>query len=301
MDAMGLTYCILTTIFWALSPIFLRKSLDTFDNVEINATRCVGFLSITAIACLITNPSLLVWKYELHALGILFVIVIIGNLFGDLCYMVAIENIGVGRALSTSNSYPIFVSIFSMFLLNETPSMKLWIGTIVIIVGLAFHNLAKKNSLPASEKVRSNALGFFIAILTALLWGSMLTVQKWILITYNVEPLTYTFWRAVSLSIVAWSYWYFRKSGEERKYIFNVGYGKWLSPFLAGAFGLALGGITIVFAYETIPVSVVAPITAASPVIAAMIAKFAFNEKLSWIQWFGIIMVILGGLVVSSS
>jgi drug/metabolite transporter (DMT)-like permease len=227
--------------------------------------------------------------------------VIIGNLFGDLCYMVAIENIGVGRALSTSNSYPIFVFLFSMLLLNETPSMKFWIGTIVIIIGLAFLNLAKKNSLPASEKVRSNALGFFIAILTALLWGSMLTVQKWILVTYNVEPLTYTFWRAVSLSIVAWSYWYFRKNGEERKYIFNVGYSKWLSPFFFFFFGLAHGGITIVFAFETIPVSVVSPLTAASPVIAAMIAKFAFNEKLSWIQWFGIIMVIIGGLVVSSS
>ncbi|MCL1875045.1 MAG: DMT family transporter [Synergistaceae bacterium] len=301
MDAMGLTYCLLTTVFWALSPIFLRKSQDTFDNVEINATRCLGFFSVAAIACLVTNPSLILWKYELHVLGIVFGMVILGNLIGDLCYMIAIDNIGVGRALSTSNSYPIFVSIFSMFVVGETPSMKLWIGTIIIIIGLACLNLPKKSSLPSTGKIRSNSLGFTLAILTALLWGSMITIQKWLVNTHNIEPLTFTFWRAVSLSIVAWSYWYIRKNREEKKHIFNVGFGKWVSPFIAGACGLALGGITIMCALLTVPVSIVAPITASNPVIAAIIARFAFKEKLSLIQWVGIVLVIIGGIEVSSS
>jgi drug/metabolite transporter (DMT)-like permease len=301
MDSMGLMYCVLTTIFWAISPIFLRKSLDTFDNIEINATRCVGFLSVAALACLITDPSLLGWKYELHVLGFVFIMVIIGNLIGDLCYMVAIDNIGVGRALSTANSYPIVVAFLSMSLLGETPSIKLWIGTIIIVVGLAFLNLSKKESLPPSGRVRSNKLGFIMAILPAILWGSMLTIQKWILTTYHVEAFTFTFWRAVSLSIIAWSFWYFRKNSEERKHIFNVGFKKWVSPFMAGASGLALGGISIVLAFKTIPVSVAAPITATNPVIAAMIARFAFNEKLSLIQWFGILLVIIGGIEVSLS
>ena len=301
MDMMGLTYCLLTTIFWAISPIFLRKSQDTFDNIEINATRCVGFLSVAIIACLITNPSLLVWKYELHALGIIFVMVIIGNVLGDLCYMVAINNIGVGRALSTSNSYPICVSIFSILLLGENPSLKLWIGTLIIIAGLAFLNLPKKNPLPQTGRVRNNTIGFFLAILTSILWGSMITMQKWLMTEYNVAPLTFTFWRAVSLCIISWSFWYFRKNSEERKHIFNVGFKKWITPSIAGASGLALGGISLLYALETIPASVVAPITASNPIIAAMIARFAFNEKLSPIQWIGIVLVIIGGIEVSIS
>ena len=301
MDIMGLTYCLLTTVFWAISPVFLRKSLDTFDNIEINATRCVGFLSVAALACLAADPSLLIWKYELHVLGIIFVMVILGNLLGDLCYMVAIDNIGVGRALSTSNSYPIFVSIFSILLLGETPSLKLWIGTFIIITGLAFLNLAKKDSLPQTGRVRNNTLGFFIAILTSVLWGSMITMQKWVLSKYHVMPLTFTFWRAVSLSIISWSYWYFSKNSEERAHVFNVGFKKWIVPSIAGASGLALGGITLLKALETIPVSAVAPITASNPIIAALIARFAFNEKLSPLQWLGIVLVIIGGIEVSVS
>jgi drug/metabolite transporter (DMT)-like permease len=301
MDMMGLTFCIITTFFWALSPIFLRKSLDTFDNIEINATRCTGFISVAILACLIVNPSLLLWKYELHVLGIVFVMTILGNLVGDLFYMVAIDNIGVGRALSTANSYPIFVSLFSMFLLGENPSTKLWIGTIIIITGLAFLNLTKKNSLPPSVRVRSNALGFLTAAMTSILWGATMTIQKWVLTTYHVESLTYTFWRAVSLCILSWSYWYYRKNSEERKHIFNVELKKWISPFFAGAIGLALGGITIVYALNAIPASIAAPITASNPIIAALIAKFAFNEKLSQNQWLGILMVIIGGIVVSIS
>jgi drug/metabolite transporter (DMT)-like permease len=113
--------------------------------------------------------------------------------------------------------------------------------------------------------------------------------------------MTFTFWRAISLSLAAWSFWYFRKNSEERKHIFNVGYKKWLSPTLAGAIGLALGGLTNAYALKTVPASIVAPITASNPVIAALIAKFAFGEKLSPIQWMGIIMVIIGGIQVSSS
>ena len=301
MDAMGLTYSILTTIFWALSPVFMRKSLDTFDNIEINATRCVAFISIATAACLVINPSLFAWKHEFYVLLYVFIMVLIGNLIGDLLYMVAIDNIGVGRALSTANSYPIFVSIFSILFIGETPSINLWIGTIIIIIGLGLLNYTKGDSLPQSGKVRKNSLGFFLAILTAMLWGVNMTIQKWILNTYNIEALTFTFWRAVSLCIVAWSYWYYRKNSEERKHIFRVGFGKWLSPFLSGTFGLALSGITIVHALEKIPVSVVAPITATNPVIAAIIAKLAFKEKLSVIQWVGIIMVIIGGIEVSFS
>jgi drug/metabolite transporter (DMT)-like permease len=301
MDITGLTFSILTTIFWALSPVFLRKSLDTFDNIEINATRCVGFLSVSAFACLVINPSLFIWKYELHVLGIVFLIVILSNLFGDLFYIAAIDNLGVGRALSTANSYPIVVALISTFWLGETPSIKLWIGTVIIIIGLALLNLAKKNALPVSGRVRSNTLGFTLAILTAGLWGSTLAIQKWIITTHQVEALTLTFWRAISLSIVAWGIWYFRKNNKERKHIFNVGYIKWLSPIIAGAVGLSLGGLTNAFALQTVPVSIVAPITASNPMIAAIIARIAFKERLSLLQWVGIVMVIIGGIEVSLS
>jgi DME family drug/metabolite transporter len=300
MDTVGLTYCILTTIFWAISPIFLRKSLVIFDNTEINATRSIGFIVVAAFACLIANPSFLVWKHGPFVLGIVFMMVIIGNLIGDFFYMIAIDSIGVGRALSTSNSYPIFVSLISAFWLGETISTKLWIGTVIIISGLAFLNCTKKSTAPPSGKIRSNSLGFFMALMTAILWGFMLTIQKWLITTYGIEALTFTFWRSVSLTIIAWNFWYFRKNNEERKHIFNVGVKKWISPFIAGASGLALGGITIVRALETVPVSIAAPITASNPVIAAIIARFAFNEKLSPIQWFGIIMVIIGGIQVST-
>jgi len=225
---------------------------------------------------------------------------IIGNLIGDLCYFVALDNIGVGRALSTANSYPIFVSIFSVLLLGETLSIKLLTGTTIIIVGLAFLNLTRKSVFPPSGKIRSNTLGFFLAFLTSMLWASMLLMQKWVLTAQGVEPLTLTFYRSVSLISISWGFWYLRKNNEERKHVFKVGLKKWLSPFLAGAISLGFGGVSFVYALKTIPVSVAAPITATNPVIAALLAKYAFNEKLSPVQWFGIVLVIIGGIQVGS-
>lgn len=300
MNPIGLTYCIITTICWAIGPVFLRKSLDTFDNTEINATRSIGAITVSALGCVVFNPSFLAWNYGFSALGAVFLIVILGNIIGDLFYFVAIDNIGLGRALSTSNSYPVFVALFSVYWLGETHSLKLWIGIAIIITGLALLNCARKDSLPPSHKKRSNALGFFMGILASMMWALSMLIQKWALTTYNIEPLSMSFWRALLLGFTTWVIWYFRKNKEERKHIFNVGFHKWLSPFLAGAFSLAIGGATISLALEITPVSLVTPITASNPVIAAIIARFAFNERLSPIQWFGILLVIIGGIVVSS-
>ena len=300
MTPIGLALCILTTICWAIAPILLRKSLDTFDNTEINAARSVGAIVTSALLCVIFSPSSFVWEYGLNALGVVFSTMILGNFAGDICYMIAIHNIGVGRALSTANSYPVFVTLFSVYWLGEAPSLMLLAGTAIIIAGLTFLNCSRKSSVPPSKKVRSNALGFFMALLTSVMWALSHTIQKWALVTYNFEALTVTLWRGILLAFTAWGFWYFRKNGTERKHIFNVGFKKWLSPCLAGTFGFVVGGIAFTLALKTTPVSLASPITATNPVIAAMTARFAFNEHLSPVQWLGIFMVIIGGVVVSS-
>lgn len=299
MDYIGLFYCILTALCWAIGPVFLRKSLDTFDNTEINAIRCIGFVSVTALFC-ITTPSLLVWKYGFPLLLLTFMITMIGNFIGDLCYFVAIDNIGLGRAISTANSYPIIVALISTYWLGESTSLELWIGTLIIILGLTLLNCTKKSAVPPSSKIRSNAKGFLMGLMASLSWGLMLSVQKFMISTYMLEPITYTFWRAVSISLIAWGYWFFSKNKEARMHVFQVGLRKWISPLWAGAFGLALGGIAFASALEIVPVSLASPITAANPIIAAIIAKFAFKERLSPIQWVGIVMVIIGGIKVTS-
>ena len=300
MNSIGLTYCIIATIGFAIGPIFLRKSLDTFDSTEINAVRSIGAIVASALACIVFNPSFLLWKYGFIALTAVFLFMLLSNIIGDLCYFVAIDNVGVGRALSTSNSYPVFVAMFSVLWLGETPSLKLWIGISIIVLGLALLNCSRKNSILPSGKARSNTLGFFMGIMTSVLWALSMIIQKWALKTYSIEPLSLTFWRAILLGLVTWALWYFQKNSKERKYIFAVGYKKWLSPCLAGVFSLAIGGVALARAFEITPVSMATPITASNPVIAAVIARIAFNEKLSPIQWVGIVLVIIGGIEVSS-
>ena len=300
MNSIGLTYCIIATICWAIGPVFLRKSLDTFNNTEINAVRSIGAIAASALACVVFNPDFLLWKYGLVAFAAVFLFVLLSNIIGDLCYFVAIDNIGVGRGLSTSNSYPIFVALFSVIWLGEAPSLKLWIGISIIVLGLALLNCSRKNSVLPSGKARSNTLGFLMGIMTSVLWALSMITQKWVLTTYNIEPLSLTFWRAILLALVTWALWYFQKNSKERKHVFAVGYKKWLSPCLAGVFSLAIGWLAYAYALEITPVSVASPITASNPVIAAVIARFVFNEKLSPVQWVGILLVIIGGVEVSS-
>jgi drug/metabolite transporter (DMT)-like permease len=139
-----------------------------------------------------------------------------------------------------------------------------------------------------------------MGIMTSVLWALSMIIQKWAIKTYSIEALSLTFWRAILLGLVTWALWYFQKNNKERKHVFAVGYKKWLSPCLAGVFSLAIGGIALARAFAITPVSIATPITASNPVIAAVIARFVFNEKLSPVQWVGIFLVIIAGVEVSS-
>ena len=62
---------------------------------------------------------------------------------------------------------------------------------------------------------------------------------------------------------------------------------------------LAIGGLLFGICINTLPVSVVTPITAASPFITVLLARAIHKEKLNRLQIVGVTFVIVGSIAVS--
>jgi drug/metabolite transporter (DMT)-like permease len=73
----------------------------------------------------------------------------------------------------------------------------------------------------------------------------------------------------------------------------------WLAFIAGGCVALALAGIFFAICIDIMPVSVVTPVTASSPFITVLIARFFYKEKLTALQNAGVGLVIIGSLAVS--
>ena len=67
----------------------------------------------------------------------------------------------------------------------------------------------------------------------------------------------------------------------------------------SGALILTLPGWLVALALKSIPASAVAPVTGASPAVAALLGRLLYRETITPFQWLGILMIISGGAVVN--
>jgi len=82
-----------------------------------------------------------------------------------------------------------------------------------------------------------------------------------------------------------------------------------LSPFysswnvfgvLSGA-GLAFGLLSYYFALETTQASLLVPLTAMYPVVSVLLSYAVLHERLSMLQWVGVVLVLGGAMLLLST
>jgi DME family drug/metabolite transporter len=275
---------------------------------EVNPIRSFGFLAMMIAVMIITQPGR--WP-AISPLMALAVILNVGmsSVLGDQLYIYSINKIGASLAVSVSSSYPLITTVVSIFLLDEKITSLIWVGTIFIIVGLfaITHGAGGKNRAGAvkNKKERHAAktmmVGVILASASAICSGVNTPIVKILMHKGGWNPVETYFLRSVAYILVVWSL----RLVEWKKFphivmpLRKVRLKAWLAFIAGGCIALALGGILFAICVDVLPVSVVTPITASSPFITVLIARFFYREKLTRLQNVGVGLVIVGSLAVS--
>lgn len=299
LNTLGFFYSAMAAVCMAIAPAFLKKGLEKMTRLEMVTSRTIFFVA-AAVALSMSEGRSLAFPDRAWLAAFMFLLTLTGNILGDVSYFRAIQLIGMSRGITIASSYPIIVTLVSTLWMGEPLTLPVVTAPLLIVGGLALLRREPGGSNRAERP--SNPAGFLWALVAAFGWGSMMLMQKWLITEKLIQPVTVTLWRSYSLFIICWTYWISSSlwRGLNPAAIFRMGRAAWGWSAAAAVSGLGFSGFFFTKAMELLPVSVVTPISASSPLLTAAIGVFFMRERLSASQWGGLLLILGGVLAVSA-
>jgi drug/metabolite transporter (DMT)-like permease len=147
-------------LFFSTSPVFTRWAAVTLSAFEISAGRMLSAGILVLGLALVARQALPPpgdWpRFALYGL-------ITAVHFG--CYIASLEYTTVAHSLAITYTAPIFVALFSHWLLGEGLDRRKWLGTLVAVAGIAVMTGFEPEFTPRM------AIGDLLALVTAITFG----------------------------------------------------------------------------------------------------------------------------------
>jgi drug/metabolite transporter (DMT)-like permease len=274
---------------------------------EVSPIRSLSYFAAMLAAMLILQPGRWPSLSPLMLLAV-FANVATSAVLGDQLYIYSINKIGASLAVSVNCAYPLVTTVVSILVLGEKITTLIWVGTICIIIGLLLVTQGisrkKREADPDRKKelaAKTIAVGIALAAGSAICSGVNNPFIKVIMREGGWNPVETYFLRSVAYFVIVWVV----RLIEWRKFphivmpLRKVRLKSWLALLGGGFVALALGGVLFGICVNVLPVSIVTPITASSPLITVIIARLFYKERLTGVQNIGVVFVILGSIAVS--
>jgi drug/metabolite transporter (DMT)-like permease len=144
-------------VFAAIAySIVLRKVVFRYNTLTIIAYQnIIGIMFFLPVWLVIDLSDFLATPYHPQAFRAIVLLAVFASTFAFIFFTQSIRHLGVNRSNTFVNLIPVFVAIFSFFVLNESMEIQKIIGIIVVIAGL-FLAQAGRTQTPKSKVVKVN-------------------------------------------------------------------------------------------------------------------------------------------------
>ena len=288
----GIVLSIMTCFCWGSTSICMVKLKNT-GPYDMSLLRAIGGFAVAVLLYFIFSSGTHPYNISAFDIGIFIALVLFNNIIGDVFLFMSLHKLGVARASSIASTYPVIVAIFSCTVFGEKLTVPVVTGTLSVVTGVAC--LCQKNKTQGSL----SSAGLVFAVLASFFWAIGLICNK-ILLIRGITPDLIVLGRGITFLILASFIWvvrlvFFEKKPEAQIKIF-VPESIW--AVLAGVLSLGFGAWFYSSALKYIPASVATPIGASNPLLATIFAAVFFKEKITHMQWLGIILAVGGSILV---
>lgn len=307
MPVWGFLLCLVAAACWAVSPILIKIGLRRAGPNEVSPIRSISYFATMLAIMLLFQPGRWPHLTPLMMLAV-FANVATSSVLGDQLYIYAINKIGASLAVSVNCAYPLITTVVSIFVLGEEITPLIWIGTVCIIIGLLLvtQGVSKKKREKDPDRksdlaAKTLLTGIALAAASAVCSGVNNPFIKVIMREGGWSPVETYFLRSAAYVVIVWSVrliqW--RKFPHIVMPLRKVRLKSWLALLCGGFVALSMGGLLFGICVSVLPVSVVTPITASSPLVTVVIARLFYKERLTRAQNAGVIFVVFGSIAVS--
>lgn len=280
----GILALIIANIIWgAASPIF-KWSLENITPFTLAYWRF-------AVASLLLFPFC--WRHlDFHKkdLGKLILMSLSGVFFNITFFFFGLKYAPSVNAPVISSSAPIFLYLFSIFILHEKAKLKILLGTLISFLGVFVIVIQPILSRQSNQLVMGNIL-FLLATVGAVI---QVIICKELLKKY--KPVTITFWSFVIGSIAFLPFYLYEVFKYDSLQNLNI---QGISGLV---FGILLSSLAAYYLYawgmEKLKAQEVGLFTYIDPLIAGVIAVPLLGEEITPVFLLGTIL-IFGGIFVA--
>lgn len=138
-------FALLTAVAWGLSPVVMKRGLERGGGSMIATGTAIvsSFGLFFIIATLALGPSSTYLALDQTAIAIFLVSGFIGSGLGRLVMYVGIDRVGASVNTAVINTRPLFAAILAIALLGEPFSGMLGLGILTIIIGIGVLSISR--------------------------------------------------------------------------------------------------------------------------------------------------------------
>ncbi len=278
---------LLASLFFAIVGAFAKILSRHMPSVEVVFFRnLISFIFVVAT----------IYKYPIkQSGGKLWLLIFRGvmGLLGVLAFFYNIAHISLADAMTFSRTSPIWTAIFAYIFLDEKINKKGWIAVFIGFLGVVL--IMKPNGLTFSK---TDIIGVASGVLAALAYTSVRELRKY----YDGRVIVMSFMGMGSLfpAIFMWIAQYYQIPNLDfitAKFVLPNGI-LWLCIVILGGFA-ALAQIFMTKAYGATKAGIVGASSYAVILFSIFVGVMLGDSLPDIIGAFGIILVVLGGILVS--
>ncbi len=253
----------------------------------INFLKIASGFAFTTIIVLIFKP---IWLFELNLYQLVLgaAAALIGPVLAWFFYIKAIGGMDVSLVSPGSNSYPILAIGIDFVVYGVVPSWIAMSAAMAILAGLWLLSVD-------SPKTRAAKLSWLYVFITASCWAVNNVLFKTLVASAGVLSATWlrVFFAFIFLGVIVLVFQRNSLRSFNKKHL----------PAVLGAGVLHDFGVAFLFiaALKLSPIFVVSPLSATSPLFAALLSGRFLKERVGPWRWAGVFLIVAGIAVMSMS
>jgi len=284
----GIQYMLIASFLFAFMGAAAKELSDSMSSVEV-----VFFRNVFGVFLILIS----IYKSPLKQIGGKFWLLVFRGVAGFIALLFFFYNISqipLGEAMTFSKTSTIFTAILAYFLLKEKLGFKGWLGVFIGFIGIVFIT-----EFDGSALQRSDYLGILSGVGAALAYTSVRELRKF----YDSRAIVLSFMTIGTIGpliLMIISSFYYNPSIDFMLGTFVMPkLNDWIYIILLGTFA-TFAQIYMTKAYSFAKAGIIGTISYVDILFSILLGLALGDSFPSILIVFGILLIVLSGLLVSS-
>ncbi len=173
---LGVLCALGSAVLWGVTSLLVRTLTPTINAVTVNGVRSVLSGALVLAWVLLAHGPAALAALPPRAFALLAVSIVLALAVGDTVFFESTRDLGLGRAMTISMTYPLISAVLAAMFLGEAVTPAIVVGSVITLAGLTL--IVGRRTDDAAIRPRRFWRGVAAASLASLTWALSVILLK---------------------------------------------------------------------------------------------------------------------------